>query len=416
MAGQGPRGVPRLPSNGSAGGPGLGMGFGLVAAGLTAAAGVAADRLSRDRRTAVALDAAVADPRYYDKPDVEVVVTAGDGVELHVEVDEPAGSTDDPGRPTVVFSHGYCLNLTSWVFQRRALRAAGYRIVLWDQRGHGRSGTGPKESYVIEQLGDDLFRVITEVAPTGPLVLVGHSMGGMTMMSLALDHEELVRKRVVGAAFVATSPGNLSAVSYGLGQLAAKVIRRVTPAATSRLARSQSFVDATVKQGRDVMDFFVDWGSFGSPVPLSIAQLTTDMIFGTRMEVISAFFPHFDTYDKREALRTFDGVEVLVLSGTEDRLTPVDHSEEIVRLIPGAEHVVVEEGGHVIMLEHPSVLNEHLLDLVERARRAAEHPKERVVRRGRRTTVRDVQARRAAREARDARKREREQPGRSRSA
>ncbi|WP_168582170.1 alpha/beta fold hydrolase [Gephyromycinifex aptenodytis] len=415
MAGQGPRGVPRLPSSGSASGPGLGMGLGLVAAGLTAAAGVAADRLSRDRRTAVALDAAGIDPRYHDKPDAQCVVTAGDGVELHVEIDEPAGS-DDPGKPTVVFSHGYCLSLTSWVFQRRALREAGYRVVLWDQRGHGRSGTGPRESYVIDQLGDDLFRVLEQVAPTGPLVLVGHSMGGMTMMSLALDHEEFVRERVVGAAFVATSPGNLSSVSYGVGQMAAKVIRRVTPAAAGRLARRQGLVDATVKQGRDIMDFLVDWGSFGSPVPLSIAQLTTDMIFGTRMEVISAFFPHFDTHDKRDALRTFDGVETLVISGTEDRLTPVEHSEEIVRLVPGAEQIVIKDGGHVIMLEHPTVLNEHLLELVERAQRTAENPKEQLPpRRRAKTTVRDVHARRVARQARDAARRQRE-AGRSRSA
>lgn len=349
----------------------VGLGMGAAAAGLTAAAGVAAERLSRDRRTAKDLDASLAYPRFHESPDREVEVEATDGVMLHVEIDEPRGEAPTGERvPTVVFSHGYCLQLASWVMQRRALREAGYRVVLWDQRGHGRSGMGGPDSISIEQLGDDLARVIAEVAPEGPLVLVGHSMGGMTMMALALEHEELVTERVIGAAFVATSPGDLSGVSYGLGRLGGQVVRRLLPLTSSRLAKRQEVVDLGLRYGRDLVDFFVDKGSFGSPVPLSVAQLTTDMIFGTRMEVIAAFFPLFDEHDKHDALAAYDGVDCLVISGTADRLTPPDHSEQIVRLLPGAEHVVVEDAGHVIMVEHPEILNSYLLDLLERVGRA----------------------------------------------
>ena len=58
-------------------------------------------------------------------------------------------------------------------------------------------------------------------------------------------------------------------------------------------------------------------------------------------------------------------------NGAADKLTPPSHSEQIVRLLPGAEHVVIEEAGHVIMLEHPEILNEQLLALAIRACRAA---------------------------------------------
>lgn len=407
-----PRGVPALPGpegwegHDSLARSAVGVGLGMAAAGITAAAGLAADRLSRDRRTAVALDETLGERRFHETPDEEHTVRATDGVELHVEVDHPRGETE-AGRPTVVLSHGYCLNLTSWVFQRRALRDAGYRVVLWDQRGHGRSGMGPKESISIDQLGDDLHRVIEEVVPTGPVVLVGHSMGGMSMMALALEYEDFVRSRVVGAAFVATSPGDLSGVSYGFGPLGGKLIRRLTPLTSSLLAPRQKLVDTSLKQTRDVVDFVVDHLSFGSPVPLSVAQLATDMIFGTRMEVIAAFFPVFDEHDKREALKAFDGVETLVISGTADRLTPPEHSESIVRLIPGAEHILVLDAGHLIMLEHPDVVNEHLLDLLVRAGRVATGrpagPSPRRVRQ----QVSDVAGRRAAlrarrRERRDA--------------
>lgn len=389
-----PKGVPKLPGapDGGPKGLGLGIAFGIAAAGVTAAAGYAADRLNRDRRLALALDATTEDP-FHEEPDEVHTVVASDGVELHVEVDHPraqassgepgepgaaegaegetvGGQVDDPAaRPTIVLCHGYCLSLRSWVFQRRALREAGYRVVLWDHRGHGRSGTGDPDSYDVDLLGDDLARVIEEVVPRGPLVLVGHSMGGMTIMGLALDRPDIVQRRVVGVAFVATSPGNLAGTSYGMGALG-KVVHRIAAPTAGLLARRQGFVDGTVKVGRDVVDLLVDWGSFGSPVPMSVAQLTTDMIFGTRMDVISAFMPRFDEMDKREALARFDGIEALVISGMQDRLTPPEHSEEIVRNLPGAEHIVVADAGHVIMLEHPDLLNEQLLALAERATRA----------------------------------------------
>ena len=53
-------------------------------------------------------------------------------------------------RPTVVFTHGFALNLDAWHFQRAALRGH-YRLVFWDQRGHGRSATGPRGSSTIER-------------------------------------------------------------------------------------------------------------------------------------------------------------------------------------------------------------------------------------------------------------------------
>ncbi len=349
-----------------------GIGIGLAAAGATAAVSVVADRLARALQTAKALETF---DTYHEEATTEVVVLAFDGVPLHVEIDEPEGRPIGVHAratvPTVVFSHGYALSLRSWVFQRRALKAAGYRVVLWDQRGHGQSGAGTKESYEIDQLGLDLDAVISAVAPDGPLILVGHSMGGMTMMALAAQHPELVRDRVLGVAFVATSPGGISAVSWGLGNVLGKVVHRLGPFAVGQLAGRQGLVNSVLKAGREVEEYFVDLYSFASPVPLSIVRLTADMIFRTRMEVISDFMETFDKHDKREALEQFIGVETLVLNGVQDLLTPPQHSEEIVRLIPGAEHVLVNDAGHIIMLEHGDVVSDQLLSLIVRAQRAA---------------------------------------------
>jgi pimeloyl-ACP methyl ester carboxylesterase len=328
--------------------------------------------MTRARQTALALDS----PDTYDEEaTTEVDVITADGVRLHVEIDEPevrpAALPKNTTAPTIVFSHGYTLSLRSWVFQRRALRAAGYRVVLWDHRGHGQSGAAPKDSYNIDQLGLDLRAVIDAVAPEGPLVLVGHSMGGMTMMALAAQHPELVRDRVMGVAFVATSPGGISAVSWGLGNVLGRLVHRLGPVAFGQLAGRQGLVNSVLRVGKDVEEFLVDRYSFASPVPLSIVRLTADMIFATRIEVMSAFMETFDSHDKRKALEQFIGVETLVINGVQDLLTPPQHSEEIVRLIPGAEHVLVNDAGHIIMLEHGEVVSEQLLSLIERAQRAA---------------------------------------------
>jgi pimeloyl-ACP methyl ester carboxylesterase len=349
-----------------------GIGIGLAAAGTTAAAKVVADRLARGLKTAKALDSL---DTYEVEPTAEVVVLAEDGVALHVEIDEPdvrpAGLPKGAPVPTVVFCHGYTLSLRSWVFQRRALKAAGYRVVLWDARGHGRSGAGSKESYEIDQLGHDLYAVIAAVVPRGPIVLVGHSMGGMTLMALAAHHPELIKKRVIGVAFVSTSPGGISAVSWGLGKVLGKAVHRLGPFAVGQLAGRQGLVNSVLKAGREVEEYFVDLYSFASPVPLSLVRLTADMIFKTRIEVISDFMETFDKHDKREALEQFIGVETLVLNGVQDMLTPPEHSQEIVALIPGAEHVLVNDAGHIIMLEHGDVVSEQLLALIGRAERAA---------------------------------------------
>ena len=346
-----------------------GLGIGLAAAGVATAAGVAAGRASRERHARLSVLAPAG--AYAHTPGKELEVLADDGVSLHVEIDEPDADVAGHDKPTVVFSHGFCLTLESWVLQRKALVRDGYRVVAWEQRGHGRSGRGTEASCDIDQLGRDLYRVLEEAAPEGPLVLIGHSMGGMTMMAMADQHSDLVRDRVVASAFVATSAGGAQLVSLGFGKYFGKLVGRFGPGVLDRLSSRPGLVRSALRAGRDIEEFLVERWSFASPVPPAAVRLTSDMIFGTALDVMADFLPTFDRHDKRDALIHFHGVEVLVLNGVRDVLTPPDHSEEIVRLVPGAEHVVIEEAGHIIMLEHPEVLNEQFSALIERGMRAA---------------------------------------------
>src|SRR3954468_22929694 len=130
-------------------------------------------------------------------------VRTDDGVDLHVEVDENPDS-----QLTVVLAHGFTARLAEWELQREALRPRA-RLVLFDQRGHGRSGWTKLTKATIDRTGRDLGEVLDATTPEGPVVLAGHSMGGMSIMALARQRPELFGDRVVGIFLLATSAGGL---------------------------------------------------------------------------------------------------------------------------------------------------------------------------------------------------------------
>ncbi|HEU4676569.1 MAG TPA: alpha/beta hydrolase [Motilibacteraceae bacterium] len=336
----------------------LGLAAGLASAG--AAAGVAAERRAVARRLRRDEPGPELVPHV---PTEELAVVAGDGVPLHVEVDVHEGAAHPD--LTVVLVHGYALSLECWWYQRRDLDAG--RVVLYDQRGHGRSGRGDPARATIEQLGDDLHRVLAQTVPEGPVLLVGHSMGGMTVMALADQHPELFDGRVVGVGLLSTSPGRMAEVTFGIPSAGARLLRRVAPPVFAQLAKRPAFVARGRQVGSDVELLLTKRWSFGSDVPASLVEYVSRMIAQTPIETVADFWPAFDDHDKLHALAVLDDVPVLVLVGDEDLLTPAEHSRQIAAALPHAELVVVPDAGHLVLLEHPGTVNAHLRDLVARA-------------------------------------------------
>ncbi|MFC7491364.1 MULTISPECIES: alpha/beta fold hydrolase [unclassified Knoellia] len=340
----------------------VGLGAAAAAAAGAAAAGVAADRAAAGRRRLSALDPTGG---FEHTPDLELKVIATDGLNLHVEVDTP---TDlDSALPTIVLSHGFCLSLRGWVLQRRAFVEAGYRVVLWDQRSHGKSEVSDLEHCTMDQLAHDLRAVIDATCPEGPLVLVGHSMGGMTTMAFTRLHAELVRDRVLAVAFIATAAGGEGLTELGMGSLFGRTIGQAGPRVLSRLAPHQRWLAPVRRLGRDVENVLVDRFSFDSPVSEQTVRFAGELILATPLEVMAAFLPVLRRHDEHEALASLLDKQVLVVNGTGDLLTPARRSEEIVERLPGSEHVVVEDAGHLIMLEHPEIVTGTILALIDRA-------------------------------------------------
>ncbi|MGW4382347.1 alpha/beta fold hydrolase [Kitasatospora sp. NPDC004531] len=345
----------------------IGISLGVLAAG--AAAGVAVERLTvgraMRRRAREELDAAAPFGSLRGAPQR---VRADDGTELYVEVD----AADGPG-PTVVFCHGYCLNQDSWHFQRAALRGV-LPGVFWDQRSHGRSERSRSylkgEPASIDQLGADLRAVLDAVVPEGPVVLVGHSMGGMTVLALAAQHPELFGPdgRVAGVALIGTLAGGWDSVTLGLPAAGAKVMKRVAPGVVRLLGRQVELVEATRRWGSELAAVFYRRFSFGGQdVDPGVARFAEQLLDATRIDVVAEFYPAFALHDKQAALAALDGVPTLVLAGTKDLLTPPEYSEAIAAALPGSRLVLVENAGHLVMLERAEPVDRELLALLERA-------------------------------------------------
>ena len=299
-------------------------------------------------------------------PDREYTITADDGVPLSVEELDPT----DGGAPefTVILVHGYTLDRRSWLYQRHELAhstAPRVRQVLYDQRSHGRSGRSPRNACTIEQLGRDLHAVIRTAAPEGRVVVVGHSLGGMTIMALADENPELFADRICGVAFLNTSAGDI-----GRSGLPKPLLSRRNPllpvaGVLSRWEPSARAID----HGREVCRNLV-WGltrklAFGDEaIDPALVELMYMMIRATSFEVMTDFLAVFGAHNRYAALAGLQFAKALVLGSDGDRLIQYQHSEAIAALLPDAELVQVQGSGHVTMLEQPKRVNEHLLDLL----------------------------------------------------
>jgi pimeloyl-ACP methyl ester carboxylesterase len=305
----------------------------------------------------------------------ERTVLTDDGVALHAEVDEVApydeGSKNQPRKgihvrrqvvvdePTVVFVHGYALNLQCWHFQRAYFRGK-HRMVFYDQRSHGRSLKSDKEHASIEQLGDDLRRVLGELVPRGPVVLVGHSMGGMAVLAFAERHPELFEERVVGVALISTTAGGLKPHQLLSGLIPDAVGVKVAPRVMAGLALAPSLVDRVRRRGSNIGYLVADEFAFGEDVPSSYVEFVNNMLAETSFEALAQFYPHFDRLDKYKALDTVGRVPTYVISGTKDVMTSIGHSRAMAARMPGAVLVEVPGAGHMVILENKDRVNSAL--------------------------------------------------------
>lgn len=287
-----------------------------------------------------------------------------DGLELHVSVHGPA---DAP--VTVLLAHCWTADEQDWHYQVNAVLSRyghGIRLLTWDHRGHGQSDAAPETACTITHLARDLGRVVDTFAPDGPLVIAGHSIGGMTMTAIPQERPDLL-PRIRGLLFVATSAGELDRVTLGLPEASAPAVRAQLP---RLLATRAQMLGVSKRQSQPFMERrVVRHFLFGRPRRLRDLGLVVDQLTHCPPATMSGFAHDFMTHDRADGLTAYDDVPATVLVGTRDLLTPPAHARRLARHIRGARLLEAPGAGHMLPLERHELVTEELCRLVDRTLR-----------------------------------------------
>jgi pimeloyl-ACP methyl ester carboxylesterase len=269
----------------------------------------------------------------------ELIVTTDDGADLAVTVAAPTGAAGDPGaepRPPVVLAHCWTGSRAVWAPVARRLVADGHPVVLYDQRGHGDSGTG-RDPFTVHRLGDDLAAVAA-AAGIRDAVLAGHSMGGMSVMACACRHPDLLAERVRGLVLVATA-------AHGIG------VRRIERASERMLPGDR----ANRVLARPRLGFALVRPTFGKAADPAHVDATRRLFVATPSGVRMDAGTAMRGMDLRTALGAVDR-PATVLLGRRDRLIRNDLTREIVARLPGATLVELAGAGHMLPMERPAAV------------------------------------------------------------
>lgn len=290
-----------------------------------------------------------------------VEVRSADGTRIHAEVFGPEAA------PTIVLVHGWTCAIAFWHYQIAEL-SREFRVVAYDQRGHGRSEAPRGRAYTDQALSDDLEAVLQATVPPGQRCLIaGHSMGGMTVVAWAGRLREGLGTRLAAAALVDTGMGDLVEQALVLPAWGGALYRSLAPqlsGARGPLPRSSTpLVHRALRR--------IAFGDDPSPAHVALAEkLLLECPTGGRAG-FGRFFSSMDLYTSVPAL----DVPTLVMVGEKDRLTPPWHARRLAQSLPQVEEVIEVPGkGHSLPLESHALVSGKLAELARRHLRDAAAP------------------------------------------
>lgn len=267
-----------------------------------------------------------------------VILPVPNGDRVYVE------TAGNPAGPTVIFTHGWGLDSTVWHYAKEDF--ADYRLVLWDLPGLGKSVAS--HPVTLPRLGEALATVI-RWAGSGPSVLVGHSIGGMTIQTLVRDHPAAL-VNVRGAVLINTTYTNplRTMIFSGLMRALEGPILRPAMLLTkwllplSWLSAWQGYLSGSAHLANRL--------GFGAHVTKAQLEAVTLMQTrnspGVQADGNTAMFD----WDATGAMAAFPG-SVLVLGGSVDIVTKPDASKSIASVAPAAGLEIAEAAGHMGFLE-----------------------------------------------------------------
>jgi pimeloyl-ACP methyl ester carboxylesterase len=271
-----------------------------------------------------------------------LTVHTPDGAQLAVWDIAGAG----PDAPVVALPHCWGCSHEIWLPVTRRVHEQGYRVVLYDQRGHGEStrGTAPLS---IDTLAHDLALVL-EATDVRDAVLGGHSMGGVTIMSLATHRPDVLRERARAVVLVSTAASSIGDRTARGAVLAGGLI------GSSVITRAMN-----TRNGHLLVR-----GVFGTDPVRAHMVLTRDLFAGCDGPVRGEFLVSLATMDLLEGVSTID-MPTTVMVGSRDTLTLPKKADQIVATVPGARLVTLQDRGHMLPLEDPDAVTDEIVRAIK---------------------------------------------------
>jgi pimeloyl-ACP methyl ester carboxylesterase len=219
--------------------------------------------------------------------------------------------------PPLVLIHGAAGDHLSWPAEMR--RLPDYRVITLDLPGHGKTPGPGRQS--VQAYAADVVQFMDSVG-LSRAVFVGHAMGGAIALALALDFPD----HVAGIGLISTGPS------------------LPIPASVIENAANLSTLPLAVRSLQE--------SSLGSQTPETLKGIIFKRLAETRQPLLFNDLLACDRFNLSDCLSAIH-VPVLVVCGTDDRLTPLYFSELLSRKIPGAALQTIEGAGHMLALEQP---------------------------------------------------------------
>ncbi|MEU2717504.1 alpha/beta hydrolase [Streptomyces sp. NPDC007205] len=279
-------------------------------------------------------------------PSRELTVFSADGARLHVEVHGPEDA------PPVVLSHGWTCSTAFWAVQIRDL-AADHRVIAYDQRGHGRSPASP--ACTTRALADDLEAVLAQTLARGEKALiVGHSMGGMTVMAAATRPR--FREHAAAVLLCSTGSSRLVAESRVVPLRAGRVRTWIT----GRVLGSRAPLGPVTPVAKSILKY----ATMGAGSAPHMVEACARIVHACPRAVRHAWAGVLEALDLDHGVRELHA-PTAVVHGASDRLTPPVHARALVAALPHCVGLTELAGvGHMTPIEAPGPVIGRIRELV----------------------------------------------------
>ena len=242
------------------------------------------------------------------------------------------------GSPVVLLLHGLGATCESWQLQTPALVDQGFRVIVPDMRGFGKS-TYPGGNNSPEIMAGDVSRLIDKLE-LGKIHLVGISLGGTVALEFVIAKPELVKSLVITNSFAKLRPRNLSLWVFYLVRLF--LVHLIGIETQAQYVADRLFPEPDEELQRN---------TFKDQVCQSNPQ-------GYRSTMRSLAF--FDISSDVRKIRN----PTLVITGDRDTVVPPESQTELAHLIPSADQKFIEGAGHAVIVEKPGEYNQLLTEFI----------------------------------------------------